>query len=119
MHRIREILDQKHMTQAELARRMDTAEENVSRKLKGERKIKLEDLFAFASALEVPAWQLVAGSEHAEPLSAEQHAILRAFNALDRAGQLAMLAEFANAALRDAHPDEDPRRPPRHALPKH
>jgi transcriptional regulator with XRE-family HTH domain len=119
MHRIREILKQKNWTQAELARRMNTSEENVSRKLKGERKIKLQDLFEFAEALEVPAFQLVAGSEDAELLGAEQRAILRAFNALDRAGQLAMLAEFANAALQDARPADGPARPPRHALPKH
>jgi transcriptional regulator with XRE-family HTH domain len=119
MHRIREILDRKNITQAELARRLDTTPATVSRKLKGERGMTLEELFDFAEALEVPAFQLVAGSEDAELLGAEQRAILRAFNALDRAGQLAMLAEFANAALQDARPAERPARPPRHALPKH
>lgn len=122
MHRIREILENRHITQAELARRLDTTPASVSRKLAGERGMTLEELSDYARALEVPAWQLVEGSEDAEVLNPEQHAILRAFNALDRAGQLAMLAEFANAALQEPRIGEDPqrpRRPPRHGLPKH
>lgn len=122
MHRIREILEIQDITQAELARRLDTTPASVSRKLAGERGMTLEELFEYARALEVPAWRLVAGSEDAEPLNPEQRAIVRAFNALDRPGQLAMLTEFVNAAPQDTRPGgppQQPQRPPRHALPKH
>lgn len=118
MHRIRKVLEEKGLTQADLARRLETTPANVSRKLAGRREITLDELFDYAQALGVPAFTLIAGSERARELTKEQEAILAAFNALDREGQLAMLAEFANRAF-DPRTRQDRRSQARHGLPKH
>jgi transcriptional regulator with XRE-family HTH domain len=58
---VRRLLWLKHMSQAELARRSGLSVDAVSRLFRGQRRLNVNELDAFAKALEVPKEALLTG----------------------------------------------------------
>ena len=65
-HRLKEVLEEKNMTQKELAIRIGVTEGTISRYISGKRKISLLKIYVIAQCLGVPMEELIVVKKEVE-----------------------------------------------------